>query len=636
MAVGSDRYDASKIQILEDMEHVRKRPGMYIGSTGLQGLHHLVFEIADNAVDEAMAGAANRVDVILHADSSASVRDNGRGFPTDIHEKTGRPALEAVATMLNAGGKFGSGGYKVSGGLHGVGLSVVNALSAWMTIDVWHDRAHYRQSFSRGRPTADMERVGPAEDGDRGSLVRFLPDPDIFPETRLEASIITRRLREIAYLNSGLRIHFLDERSGEERQFFYRGGLVSMVADMIRGQEGLPEIPVYARRTDGTTVVEFALQYGSGYQEIFQSFANTIRTEEGGTHEAGFKAALTRVVNDYAHRTGLLKESEPNLSGDDIREGLVSVIAVQLVEPQFEGQTKTKLGNPEVRGIVDQAVSEGIGVFLEENPGAARRMVERALQAFRAREAARRARELTRRKNALEVSALPGKLTDCSSRDPEECELYLVEGDSAGGSAKQGRDRRFQAILPLRGKILNTERARLDRILSNEEIRAMITAVGSGVGEEFDPERARYHRIVIMSDADVDGAHIRTLLLTFFYRYMRPLVERGWVFIAQPPLYRVRKGKLEKYLYDDAALERQLAEWGRGAVDVQRFKGLGEMNAEQLWETTMDPVSRTFLQVSVQDAEVADQIFSTLMGEDVEVRRRFIEDHADLVRNLDV
>jgi DNA gyrase subunit B len=536
--------------------------------------------------------------------------------------------------MLNAGGKFGAGGYKVSGGLHGVGLSVVNALSAWVAIDVWHHGDHFRQEFRRGKPTADMARVG--DTTERGSLVRFQPDPEIFPETRIDGGVIAVRLREIAFLNPGLRIRLLDERSGEERQFLFRGGLVSMVQQVNRGRDVVPDVPVYARREHANATVEFALQYNAGYQETFLSFANTIRTEEGGTHEAGYKAALTRVVNEYARRSNLIKESEANLSGEDIREGLVSVVSVQLVDPQFEGQTKTKLGNPELRALVDQTVADGLGTFLEENPAAARRMVDKALSAARAREAARRARELTRRKNALEISALPGKLSDCSSRDPAECEIFLVEGESAGGSAKSGRDRRFQAILPLRGKILNVERARLDRILGNEEIRSMITAIGSGVGEDFDAEKARYQRIVIMSDADVDGAHIRTLLLTFFYRYMRPLVDRGWVYIAQPPLYRVRKGKQERYLYDDPALERTLDEWGRTGVEVNRFKGLGEMNADQLWETTMDPTNRTFLQVSVADAVLADEVFSNLMGENVQARRRFIEEHADLVENLDV
>ncbi len=634
MAVDGGRYDASKIQILEDIEHVRKRPGMYIGSTGLAGLHHLVYEIVDNSVDEAMAGVCTRIDVALHEDGSVAVRDNGRGFPTDTHEKTGRPALEAVATMLNAGGKFGAGGYKVSGGLHGVGLSVVNALSEWMAIDVWHHGDHFRQEFRRGKPTADMARMG--DSSERGSLVRFRPDPEIFPETHIDGSVISVRLREIAFLNPGLRIRLADERTGEEHQFLFRGGLVSMVSQINRGRDVVPDPPVYARREHESALVEFALQYNAGYQETFLSFANTIRTEEGGTHEAGYKGALTRVVNDYARRNNLIKESETNLGGEDIREGLVSVVSVQLVDPQFEGQTKTKLGNPELRALVDQTVADGLGAFLEENPSAARRMVEKALAAARAREAARKARELTRRKNALEISALPGKLSDCSSRDPGECEIFLVEGESAGGSAKSGRDRRFQAILPLRGKILNVERARLDRILGNEEIRAMITAIGSGVGEDFDADKARYHRIVIMSDADVDGAHIRTLLLTFFYRYMRPLLDRGWVYIAQPPLYRVRKGRQERYLYDDAALERALDEVGRTGVEVNRFKGLGEMNADQLWETTMDPANRTLLQVAVADAVVADEVFSNLMGENVQARRRFIEEHADLVQNLDV
>jgi DNA gyrase subunit B len=630
----TEAYDASKIEILEDIDHVRKRPGMYIGTTGPRGLHHLVQEIVDNSVDEALAGACTEVEVTLYGDGSVSVRDNGRGYPVGIHEKTGRPAVEAALTMLNAGGKFGGGGYKVSGGLHGVGATVVNALSAWLEVDVWRDGYHFRQRFARGIPEGDLQRLERA--ATHGSRTHFLPDPAIFPDTRLDAEVIVVRLREIAFLNPGLHIRLVDRRTGTEHDFDYRGGLRSMVAWLNRGRQTTPPAPVQIRRTVDTTTVEVALQYTDGYQETFLSFANTIRTEEGGSHEAGFKAALTRVMNDYARRTGQLKDSEGNLSGEDVREGLTAVVAVQIMEPQFEGQTKTKLGNPEVRTIVDQTVAEALSTFFEENPGPGRRMVEKALAASRAREAARKAREIARRKSALEVSALPGKLTDCTSRDPAECELFLVEGDSAGGSAKQCRDRRFQAILPLRGKILNVEKARLDRILGNEEIRAIITAVGSGLGEDCVPAKARYQRIVLMSDADVDGAHIRTLLLTFFYRYMRPLVDSGWVYIAQPPLFRVKKGRRERYLYTPEELDQVLLEWGRDGADVQRYKGLGEMDSDQLWDTTMNPESRTMLQVSLEDAAAADEIFNVLMGDDVEPRRRFIEENAAYVTNLDV
>ncbi len=629
-------YDASQIQVLEGLEAVRKRPSMYIGSTSAKGLHHLIYEVVDNAIDEALAGYCTSIGVVLHADASCSVTDNGRGIPVDLHPKTGRPAVEVALTVLHAGGKFGGGGYKVSGGLHGVGVSVVNALSEWLEVEVKRDAGLYVQRYERGRPTTDVRRVASAVG--TGTRVRFKPDPQIFETVEFSYDTVCQRLRELAFLNKGLQITLTEERTQAQNVFQYEGGIVSFVQHLNKNRDVINATPIYLESERDQTRVEVALQYNDGYAEGIYSFANTIWTHEGGTHEAGFKSALTRAINDYARRANLLKENESGLSGEDIREGLVAILNVKLPDPQFEGQTKTKLNNSETRGIVETVVGEGLSIHLEENPGIAKRVVEKAVLAARAREAARKARELTRRKNALEVSALPGKLTDCSSRDPAESEVFLVEGDSAGGSAKQGRDRRIQAILPLRGKPLNVEKARLDKILTHEEIRAIITALGTGVGEDFDGSRARYQKIVLMSDADVDGAHIRTLLLTFFYRYMRPLIDLGYVYIAQPPLYKIAKGKQDRYVYSDQELERTLRELeaqGGPKPEVQRYKGLGEMNAEQLWETTMNPARRTLLRVTLDDAMEADRIFSTLMGDKVEPRREFIEQHAHLVRNLD-
>ena len=627
-------YDESQIQVLEGLEAVRRRPGMYIGSTGSRGLHHLIWEVVDNAVDEALAGRCTAITVTLHADGSCSVRDNGGGIPVGIHPKVGRPTVEVVLTMLHAGGKFDSQAYKVSGGLHGVGVSVVNALSEWLEVEVRRDGKIHRQRYRRGKPVTELEVVGETRPDDTGTFVRFKPDAEIFEETEFKYEVVVGRLREIALLNSGLFIELKDERSGERNLFQFMGGLRSFVALLNRTKEPLHPEPISHRAERDGVEVEMALQWTTSYVETLYSFANTIHTHEGGTHEAGFKMALTRVVNDYARKAGLLKNGDENLSGDDIREGLTAVLSVKLPEPQFEGQTKTKLGNSEVRGVVDSVTGEALATYFEENPQVARRVVEKAVTAMRAREAARKARELTRRKSALEVTALPGKLTDCTVRDPAMAELFIVEGDSAGGSAKQGRDRRFQAVLPLRGKILNVEKARLDKILAHDEIRALITAIGTGIGDEFDIHRARYHKIILMTDADVDGAHIRTLLLTFFFRYMRPLIEAGYVYIAQPPLYLVRQGKEEHYFYDDEQLEAFFRQIGK-RMPAQRFKGLGEMNAEQLWETTMNPETRTLLQVTLEDAMAADQIFSILMGSRVEPRREFIEQHARKVRFLD-
>jgi len=606
---------------------------MYIGSVGPKGLHHLIYEVVDNAVDEALAGVCTEIHVILKADGSCSVIDNGRGIPVGIHPRTGRPAVEVVLTMLHAGGKFDRQVYKVSGGLHGVGVSVVNALSEWLEVVVDIDGSRYRQRFSRGCPVTELKKAGKTRR--TGTTVTFKPDPEIFEDTTFNYDTVAQRLRELAFLNRGLRITLLEEASKRESIFHYEGGIVSFVESLNKNKDVLhrPPIDIVAER-DGHRV-EVALQYTVSYTETVLSFANTINTREGGTHEVGFKTALTRVVNDYARKAGLLKENMANLAGEDIREGLTAVLSVNLPDPQFEGQTKTKLGNTESRGIVESVVAEGLSNFLEENPSVARRVVEKAVTAARAREAARKARELTRRKSALEVTALPGKLTDCSVRDPALAELFLVEGDSAGGSAKQGRDRRIQAILPLRGKIINVEKARLDRILANAEIRAIITAIGTGIGEEFDIERARYHKIVLMTDADVDGSHIRTLLLTFFYRYMEPLIQAGYIYIAQPPLYLIRKGKEERYVHTDRELEAALEEMGRRGATVQRFKGLGEMNADQLWETTMNPENRILQKVELEDAMAANEIFTILMGDKVEPRREFIEKHAHLVQNLD-
>jgi DNA gyrase subunit B len=627
-------YNANQIQVLEGLEAVRKRPGMYIGSTSSRGLHHLVYEIVDNSIDEALAGYCDNIEVIIHKNNSITVIDNGRGIPVDIHPKTGKPAVEVALTVLHAGGKFGGEGYKVSGGLHGVGLSVVNALSEQLEVEVKRDQKIYLQKYARGITQTELKVIGEAEG--TGTTITFKPESEIFEDLVYSFETLAHRLRELSFLNKGLKIVLKDERTEEEQTFQHEGGIIDFVKHLNRNKDVLHPKPIYFGIEKESVTVEVALQYNDSYVENIFSYANNINTQEGGTHESGFKGALTRIINDYSRKNNIIKSNESNLSGEDIREGLTCVISVKVREPQFEGQTKTKLGNSEVRGIVDSATGEGLGTFLEENPSIGKRIIEKSVQASRAREAARKARELTRRKSALESSTLPGKLADCSWKEPEMCELYLVEGDSAGGSAKQGRDRRYQAILPLRGKILNVEKARLDRILANEEIRAMITALGTGISEEFDIEKARYHKLVIMTDADVDGAHIRTLLLTFLYRYMKPLVENNYVYIAQPPLFKVKKGKEIVYAYSDEELNRTLNEIGRERVEIQRYKGLGEMNAEQLWETTMDPASRTILQVKLEDAIKADEIFTVLMGDKVDPRREFIQAHAKDVRNLDI
>ncbi|WP_205600790.1 DNA topoisomerase (ATP-hydrolyzing) subunit B [Gracilibacillus sp. YIM 98692] len=629
-------YDAEQIQVLEGLEAVRKRPGMYIGSTNEKGLHHLVWEIVDNSIDEALAGYCDHIEVFIEEDNSITVVDNGRGIPVSLHEKTGRPAVETIMTVLHAGGKFGGGGYKVSGGLHGVGASVVNALSSELEVYVHRDGELHYLSFHQGVPNNDLHVIGDTEI--TGTRTRFKPDPEIFTETTVfNYDTLATRLRELAFLNKGLTISIQDKREEKEKEtFFYEGGIRSYVEHLNRSKEVLHE-PFYAEKEEANIQVEVSLQYNDGFTSNIYSFANNINTHEGGTHESGFKTGLTRVINDYARKNNLFKENDPNLSGDDVREGLTAIISIKHPDPQFEGQTKTKLGNSEARTITDSAFSELFSKFLFENPNTARIVVDKGLMASRARLAAKKARELTRRKGALEVSNLPGKLADCSSRDASISELYIVEGDSAGGSAKQGRDRLFQAILPLRGKIINVEKARLDKILSNNEIRMIITALGTGIGEEFDISKARYHKIIIMTDADVDGAHIRTLLLTFFYRYMRPLIDHGYVYIAQPPLYQVKQGKAVHYTYNDKEMEQLIAELPNNPKPgIQRYKGLGEMNATQLWETTMDPEGRTLLQVSLEDAMEADQIFDMLMGDKVEPRRNFIQDNAVYVKNLDI
>ena len=626
-------YGAEQIQVLEGLEAVRKRPGMYIGSTSERGLHHLVYEVVDNSIDEALAGYCTDINVVIHQDNSITVTDNGRGIPVDLHE-TGKPAVEVVLTVLHAGGKFGGDGYKVSGGLHGVGVSVVNALSEYMEVEVKRDGKIHAISFKRGVTVSPMKVIGETEE--TGTKVHFLPDKEIFSVTEYSYDTLKHRLRELSFLNKEITIHLMDERSGKNESFHFDGGIRSFVQHLNKKKEVLNPEPIYFNGTKDDIVVEISLQYNDSYQENIYSFVNNINTEEGGTHLAGFKIALTRAANDYAKKNNIIKGNQSNLSGEDIREGITSVISLKIREPQFEGQTKTKLGNSEVRGIVDSIVSEGLNEYFEEHPDITKKILDKAVMAARAREAARKARELTRRKNALEVSSLPGKLADCSVKDPAHCEIFIVEGDSAGGSAKQGRDRRFQAILPIRGKILNVEKARLDRIYANAEIRTMITAFGSGISDEFDLSKLRYNKIVIMTDADVDGAHIRTLLLTFFYRYMKPLIEHGHVYIAQPPLYQIRKGKKSWYTYSDDELTSKLDEMGRDNAVIQRYKGLGEMNPEQLWDTTMNPEGRTMLQVSMEDAEAADELFTILMGDKVEPRRQFIEEHAKLVRNLDI
>lgn len=629
-------YGAEQIQVLEGLEAVRRRPGMYIGSTDSRGLHQLVKELVDNSIDEVLNGYADTVWVTLHADGSLEVRDNGRGIPIGIHAKTGKSALETVMTVLHAGGKFGAAdsGYKVSGGLHGVGLSVVNALAAWFVSEVHVDGSVYRQEYRRGLPVSDIKRMGPS--AERGTIQRFAPDPEIFETLEFSPELILTRLRELAFLNKGVRIVFFDVQTEKEVVYQYEGGIKSFVEHLNKTKSALHPSIVYIDSVVDDVAVELAMQYNDGYNESVFTFVNNVNTQEGGTHLSGLRAALTRTVNDYARKNNLLRESEENLSGDDVREGCTAVLSVKIRDPQFEGQTKTKLGNSEVRGAVETVVGEGLGRFLEENPGEARRIIDKSIQAARAREAARKARELTRRKNALEISALPGKLVDCTSADTEHSELYIVEGDSAGGTAKQGRNPRFQAIMPLRGKILNTERARLDRILSNNEIRSMIAALGTGIGEDFDISKSRYGRVIMMTDADHDGLHIRTLLLTFFYRLMRPLVEHERIFIAMPPLYRITKRGTIRYCHTDQELDSILEEIGRQGVDIQRYKGLGEMDHEQLWDTTMNPESRTIKRVSVDDAAAAEEVFSMLMGEKVEPRREFIETHAKQVSNLDV
>ena len=627
-------YNASQIQVLEGLEAVRRRPSMYIGSTCTKGLHHLVYEIVDNSIDEALAGFCDRIIVNLHADGSVSVEDNGRGIPVDFHVKEKKSALEVVMTVLHAGGKFGGEGYKVSGGLHGVGASVVNALSE--KTEVWvKSKGHiYYQSYHRGKPDEPVKVIGPAEG--TGTTTRFYPDPEIFETCEFNFEYLSHRLREMAFLNRGVKIVLKDEKAEKESVYHYTGGIISFVEHLNKTKDPIHKEIIYTRKKIDDNEIEVALQYNDSFVESVFSFANNINTHEGGTHLSGFRAALTRSLNDYAKKANLIKENEASLSGDDVREGLTAIVNVKMRYPQFEGQTKTKLGNSEMRGIVESAVGEGLSEFLEENPNSAKKIIEKCLLAARAREAARKAKELTRRKSALEVGSLPGKLADCSAREPELSELYLVEGDSAGGSAKQGRDRRFQAILPLRGKIINVEKANLDKVLNNEEIKAMITALGTGFGADFDLSRLRYHKIVTMTDADVDGSHIRTLLLTFFYRFMTPLIENGYVYIAQPPLYMVKQNKSEHYAYSDKELDELLKRIGRHNITVQRYKGLGEMNADQLWETTMNPENRTILRVTMEDAIEADEVFSMLIGDKVESRREFIQTHATEVRNLDI
>ncbi len=631
----AQNYGDSQIQVLEGLEAVRKRPGMYIGSTSLRGLHHLVYEIVDNSIDEALAGFCKNITVKINKDNSVIVSDDGRGMPVGIHPKMGKPTVEVIMTILHAGGKFGGGGYKVSGGLHGVGASVVNALSEECEVTVKRDGEVWRQRYERGVAVTGLNKIGTTEG--HGTTTYFKPDNEIFEELEFDYDTLAQRLREVAFLNKGIRITFQDDRHEKEELFHYEGGIKSFVSYLNRNKEVLQQEPIYVEGVKDDYMVEVALQYNDSYNENIFSFANNIDTVEGGSHLSGFKAALTRSLNDYAKKFGFLKENDKNLSGDDIREGLTAVVSVKLTDPQFEGQTKTKLGNSEVRGIVDNIVGDGVSSFLEENPNVGKIIIEKALLASRAREAARKARELTR-KSVLERTSLPGKLADCSSKDPMECEIYIVEGDSAGGSAKQGRNRRFQAILPLRGKIMNVEKQRLDKMLNSDTIRSMITAFGAGIGDDFDIDKIRYNRIIIMTDADVDGAHIRTLLLTFFYRYMRELVDQGHVYIAQPPLYKVSKGKREEYAYSDKELNNILETFGGkdSSVDIQRYKGLGEMNAEQLWETTMDPEKRILLRATVEDAMAADEIFTILMGDKVEPRREFIQQNAKKVVNLDI
>jgi DNA gyrase subunit B len=645
----ASEYTSGQIQVLKGLEAVRKRPGMYIGSTGPRGLHHLVYEVVDNSIDEALAGHADSVDVTIHQDDSVTVVDNGRGFPVDMHPTEGLPGVELALTVLHAGGKFDKDSYKVSGGLHGVGISVVNALSEWLSIIVKRDGKVHEIAFARGHKTRELEVTGEVPRKETGTSLTFKPDHEIFPELVYSFDTLSTRLRELAFLNKGVRLTLTDERKPDEEtgavrreEYWYEGGIRTFVEYLRGNRKPLHPEPIYIEAEREEAEIEIAMQYDDGYTDNTFSFVNNINTHEGGTHLTGFKSALTRTINDYAKRTGLFKKGGVEaLSGDDVREGLTCVISAKIKEPQFEGQTKTKLGNSEVKGAVESLVNEKLSEFLEENPAVARAIIEKSLSAARAREAARKARDLTRKKSALETGVLPGKLADCSMNNPEASEIYIVEGDSAGGSAKQGRDRSFQAILPLKGKILNVEKARFDKVLSNDEIRAIITAVGTGIGDdEFDLSNARYHKIILMTDADVDGSHIRTLLLTFFFRQMRQLIEEGMIYIAQPPLYLIRKGKQEQYAYNEAEREEILARYKGGdgdakGVHLQRYKGLGEMNPEQLWKTTMDPATRTILRVTLDDAVDADQIFQTLMGEEVEPRRKFIEENA-VYAKLDV
>jgi DNA gyrase subunit B len=636
-----NEYGADEIQVLEGLEAVRKRPGMYIGSTGPRGLHHLVYEIVDNSIDEALAGYCSKIDVVIEPGDVIKVRDNGRGIPVGINAKTGIPAVTLVFTVLHAGGKFGGGGYKVSGGLHGVGASVVNALSEWVEVKVFDGEDIYFQRYERGKIVTDLKKIG--KSSEKGTEVRFKADGKIFEETTVyEYDILAKRLREQAFLNAGVHIELRDERDSEniiQKNFHYEGGISSFVEYINKKKHVDPIHPdvIYfaSKNSEDTVTVEIAMQYTESYNELMLSFANNIHTVDGGTHEEGFKRALTRVMNDYARKFNKLKENDKNLSGDDVREGLTAVISVKVKEAQFEGQTKAKLGNTEVRTMVDKLLSENMSVFLEENPQVAKVIFEKALSSAKAREAARKARENVRRKSALEGAQLPGKLSDCQSKDSSETEIFIVEGDSAGGSAKGGRDRRIQAILPLWGKMLNVEKARLDRVYGNDKLTPVITALGTGIGDEFDINKLRYGKVIIMADADVDGQHIRTLLLTFFFRFMRPLIEEGHVYIAQPPLYRITKGKEHKYAYSDIERDRMLDEI-EGKTDIQRYKGLGEMDAEQLWETTMNPETRLMLKVKLEDAETADETFSILMGDKVEPRREFIEANAKFVQNLDI
>ena len=634
-----DGYTAENIQVLEGLEAVRRRPGMYIGTTDVRGLHHLIYEVVDNSVDEALAGHADTIDVRIHADHRVTVVDNGRGIPVDVVKATGKSALETVLTVLHAGGKFGGGGYKVSGGLHGVGVSVVNALAEHLRAEVRRDGGRFVQEFAKGIPTGRMRKVGTSEPSERGTTISFLADASIFDSLDFDFTTLAQRFREMCYLTKGLKIRFVDERDDREYAFYFEGGIVSFVRHLNVNRQVVHAKPIYAERQINGINVEVALQYFDGQAEAAFFFANNINTIDGGTHQTGFRTALTRTLNEYARKASILKDNDPNLTGEDVREGLTAIVSVKLPEPQFEGQTKTRLGNAEVTPIVAQVTTEALNQYLEENPSDARRIFEQCLRAARAREAARKAKELVIRKSALEGMTLPGKLADCSEKNPELCELYLVEGDSAGGSAKQARDRRFQAVLPLRGKILNVERARMDRMLGNEEIRAMITALGIGIGESLDVSKLRYNRVIIMTDADVDGSHIRTLLLTFFFRNMAPLIQEGHLFIAQPPLFRVQAGRDVRYAYSDRERDQIVAEVGskrKSEVGIQRYKGLGEMNPEQLWDTTMNPATRTILRADLQDAVVADEVFDMLMGDAVPPRKKFIQTHAKSVRNLDI